>query len=847
MRIDFYLIDAMEIDSYFPVWQALRKKGINAQMVAAPPNTNTVGDWFDYQNAIKILNQRGIPYTETPDYDSVAITTQAIKCLHPYRNRKYRLMYGVSMFNNSFCNTKEASIGFDGILVHGKYSQSKMCQWRPQAVVPVTGYPKYDRFFKGVLDKNLIRKKLGLSNNQVILYLPTWSTNSLIDEFAPALKTISQKHQLMIKPHHCTARMDQNKINKLKRTNAIIIQGNHRIDELLAIADVIIADAFSGAFTEALLTNVPVIGLFTNAKQLKKKADPRILQVAPICTNPSALPNMVETAMHHDKHNYSDARNQLKNDLFACQDGTAGHCTADAILDLITKQGPKKTPGLKIKEYLAKWRVILIGRKKSKMACFRALRWLQNSILENEGVKISNRKTIPYPEITGYVIPTLYQWGEKQLAIDLAKWLISQQNLDGSFSAPDGTPYTFDTGQALRGLLTILNSMPEAKQPIVRACDYIISQILPTGEIITPSKKMWGNIADDRIHLYILPPLIEAGKRFHNNQYIGEAARVLQYYKTHRNLTIFDTLSHFNAYIIDALCDLGEQDLAKTAMKNIAKLQKPNGSIPAYANKSWVCSPGVAQFAVIWYKLGQIKHANQAMKYLEQVQNKSGGFYGCYGWMCNYFPREEISWAVKFFLDAYYLKIKNSFNEDVTRFPDKIDENDGRIKEVISFLGNVNDQKVIDVGCGKGRFLKVLQDKYPQGQYYGLDISEKMLAACPQNIKKTHGSILNIPYPDNYFDNVLCIETLEHAVNINGAIKELARILKPGGKIIVIDKNNLKQGKLATQPWEKWFKPHQLKDLLTKHGVTTNHKQISYEKYNKPNGLFIAWEGVKNG
>lgn len=87
------------------------------------------------------------------------------------------------------------------------------------------------------------------------------------------------------------------------------------------------------------------------------------------------------------------------------------------------------------------------------------------------------------------------------------------------------------------------------------------------------------------------------------------------------------------------------------------------------------------------------KYADKAVNYLESVQNNSGGFYGSLGRGKNYFPKEEISWAVKFFLDAYYWKINTTFNQEVNIFSETIDESDGRVHEILSFFGDLNGKK----------------------------------------------------------------------------------------------------------------------------------------------------------
>ncbi|MGB8218563.1 MAG: methyltransferase domain-containing protein [Candidatus Methanoperedens sp.] len=475
----------------------------------------------------------------------------------------------------------------------------------------------------------------------------------------------------------------------------------------------------------------------------------------------------------------------------------------------------------------------------------KALEWIEANIIDGKGIAITSKKKVNYPEVTGYTIPTLNQWGEKDLARNLTNWLIQQQNDTGSFSAPDGTPYTFDTGQVIRGFVAALNDMPEVENPLRKACDWILTQIQRDGRLSTPSTEMWGNIADDRIHLYVLPPLIDAGKKLNEPRYIDAAHRVLIYYKQRKDLTEFNTLSHFIAYIIEALCDLGEIELARAAMKEVVSLQRKDGSIPAYKNVSWVCSTGVAQFALIWYKLGMKENADKAMHYLETIQNRSGGFYGSYGKGADYFPKEEISWAVKFFLDANHWKIKTAFDKEVNIFSDSIDEKDGRVQEILSFLGDVNDKKVIDVGCGKGRYLKILKERYPKSILYGVDISEKMLSFCPKEIETVSGSLLDIPYPDVFFDCVYSVEALEHAIMTENAIKEMVRVLKPEGNIIIIDKNKNMFGKLKLEPWEQWFNPKEIISLLQRYDVEAHYKPITYGTQTQSDGLFISWTGIK--
>src|SRR5438093_6310004 len=140
----------------------------------------------------------------------------------------------------------------------------------------------------------------------------------------------------------------------------------------------------------------------------------------------------------------------------------------------------------------------------------------------------------PTEETIGYIIPTFYKYGEKELAIELAKWEASRQRPDGSFVALDGVPYTFDTAQVIRGFLSVLDDVPELEEPLRRACDYVQSQIDQDGKVHTCSYATWrladGSYFSDYAHLYVLPPLLQAGQKLSHAGYVQAAERGMDYF-----------------------------------------------------------------------------------------------------------------------------------------------------------------------------------------------------------------------------------------------------------------------------------------------------------------------------
>lgn len=476
----------------------------------------------------------------------------------------------------------------------------------------------------------------------------------------------------------------------------------------------------------------------------------------------------------------------------------------------------------------------------------KALEWIDNNST-SDGILISSKQRTVYPEVTGYFIPSLLRWGYKEKALGFAWHLANIQNSDGSWSDPSGkSPYTFDTGQILKGLLALADDIPELENHILKGCNWILSHQKSDGRIITPDASQWGGIVPESIHLYALEPIKEAGKRWGKDTYIHAVDRALEFYLPKNNLIDFQTLSHFHAYIIEALVDLGEIERARVAMGKIASLQRRDGSIPAYPDKHWICSPGLMQYALIWYKLGIVDRADKAFHYACKLQNESGGFYGSYGRKAQYFTDEEISWAVKYFLDAYYWKIKTSFDRCVDLLPNHIAKNDGRYQLVLKTAAGGKPFRVLDIGCGKGRFIKNLIEDLPGIQAFGIDLSEKLLAYLPQGITSKQGSMLNIPFSDECFDYAYCIEAMEHAVNIPMAIKEMCRVIAKDGTLLIIDKDIEKKGKLEIDPWEQWFDERRVACLLEQEGLSVQViRNVPYERSTGEDGLFIGWLAKK--
>lgn len=310
----------------------------------------------------------------------------------------------------------------------------------------------------------------------------------------------------------------------------------------------------------------------------------------------------------------------------------------------------------------------------------RAMAWVKKNTIDGNGICVTSAKQYIYPEVTGYFIPTLLEWGEDDLAVSYAKYLMSIQKEDGAWYDSEGKlPYVFDTGQILKGLVAIREKLPEADEHIRKACDWMLSRQDESGALRAPEGNAWNpGECEETIHTYCLSPIRDAGRIFGRDDYVQAAQKALAYYIEHDRESIlgFGQISHFHAYVMEALADMGETDLCRQAMTNLERYRNPQGGIPAFKDVPWICSTGCFQLAVVWYKLGEKEKGDSLFHYTCRFQNPSGGWYGSYpeskfknlfrsGRMKpGYFAIEEPSWVNKYYLDALYLK-ENAFRREM--------------------------------------------------------------------------------------------------------------------------------------------------------------------------------------
>jgi ubiquinone/menaquinone biosynthesis C-methylase UbiE len=102
---------------------------------------------------------------------------------------------------------------------------------------------------------------------------------------------------------------------------------------------------------------------------------------------------------------------------------------------------------------------------------------------------------------------------------------------------------------------------------------------------------------------------------------------------------------------------------------------------------------------------------------------------------------------------------------------------------------------ILDVGCGGGRTVSKLAAIASEGKVYGVDYSEDSVAASKRTnarwinsgqVEIQQGSVSQLPFADEVFDLVTGVETHFFLPDLPGDVREILRVLKPGGTLVLI-------------------------------------------------------------
>ena len=102
--------------------------------------------------------------------------------------------------------------------------------------------------------------------------------------------------------------------------------------------------------------------------------------------------------------------------------------------------------------------------------------------------------------------------------------------------------------------------------------------------------------------------------------------------------------------------------------------------------------------------------------------------------------------------------------------------------------------KILDIGCGTGILAAKLRDSLPLCKVWGIDLNAEMLGQGRErwqrnaaHVQAVQGDSEQLPFDADVFDFVTCANSFHHYPNQAKAVAEMNRVLKPGGKLLVLE------------------------------------------------------------
>ena len=333
--------------------------------------------------------------------------------------------------------------------------------------------------------------------------------------------------------------------------------------------------------------------------------------------------------------------------------------------------------------------------------------WLVQSVRNGNGGSCASFSPLggwskPYPETTGYLIPTLVRLAEvqndttfRELAESVGDWLLSIQQASGAWHGglhpnPRGADSVFNTGQILKGLSSLYRATnsPRYEDALIRASRWLAAGVgddglWPAGdyaaeqtpsyytEVAWPMLEAWKDIGDDSIRdaaTRFLDKVVE--RRLENGVISGWGFKTGEPAYTH---TIAYTIRGLQecARVLGSYEKYGE--IAEKALDVLVrKAELSAGQLPGAFDDSWsgnkkyVCLTGNAQLAICMLILEarspDLRLVNAAAKLLDFVGSKQrtrmvpagirgavGGSYPLWG---RYMFMRYPNWAAKYYCDA---------------------------------------------------------------------------------------------------------------------------------------------------------------------------------------------------
>ena len=158
---------------------------------------------------------------------------------------------------------------------------------------------------------------------------------------------------------------------------------------------------------------------------------------------------------------------------------------------------------------------------------------------------------------------------------------------------------------------------------------------------------------------------------------------------------------------------------------------------------------------------------------------------------------EQLAGTARFARE-YYASIADTYDDNVHVTFELFNEHELDVRQSMIKLLNLNvSSKVLEISAGTGKDSELIASHLDRtGELWLLDISPDMLTQAKARLEKSTarveaavGDACQLPYVDSHFDALYCFAGIGHFVDQRAALKEMARVVRPGGRVVFCEKN----------------------------------------------------------
>lgn len=206
-----------------------------------------------------------------------------------------------------------------------------------------------------------------------------------------------------------------------------------------------------------------------------------------------------------------------------------------------------------------------------------------------------------------------------------------------------------------------------------------------------------------------------------------------------------------------------------------------------------------------------------------------------------------------------YEQVKASFGPNATHYTASQGHgNKTVLEELVAKVNPASSDRVLDIGTGAGHTAIAFAPKVQE--VVAFDLTPQMLEETRRNtqakgitnLRTQQGAAEKLPFEDSSFEIVVCRLTTHHFANLSGALAEMARVLAPGGRLVIVDSSTPEDKKLQEEinHLEKLRDPSHVRSysgsewqaLIEAPGLGLKVKVVEYSYYDEGGKMeFEVW------